>query len=96
MFVSALERKREPKCDKGYVLLKDAEGRFSRCPAKENNDRYFCICNGLLSSAGYNPEQEEPLYTVGSNAYRVDRVMSVKALMEELKGVAVAEVNSVR
>ena len=86
MFVSALENRRKVKCDKGYVLLKDTKGRFTRCPAKEDTSRYFCICNGLLSSAGYNPEDEEPLYTVGSNAYRVKSVLSVKALMAELQG----------
>ena len=88
MFRSALQRKRKPKCNKGYVLLKDAEGRFSRCLGKEDGDHYFCICNGLLSSAGYNPEDEEPLYTVGSNAYRVKSVLPVKALMDELRGRA--------
>ena len=87
MYVSALQRKREPRCDKGYVLLKDSEGKFSRCPAKEDNENYFCICNGLLSSAGYNPDKEEPLYTVGTNAYRIDRIMPVKTLMDELKGI---------
>lgn len=28
-----------------------------------------------------------PLYTVGSNAYRIDRIMTVRELMDELKGV---------
>jgi nitronate monooxygenase len=86
MYVSTLSRLRAPKCDKGYVLLKDAEGKFSRCPAKESNETAFCICNGLLSSADYNPDQEEPLYTVGTNAYRVDRIVPVKNLMDELTG----------
>ncbi|MBF0506974.1 MAG: nitronate monooxygenase [Nitrospirae bacterium] len=86
MYVSAIKRLRTPKCDKGYVLLKDREGKFSICPAKENNEHHFCICNGLLSSAGYNPDKEEPLYTVGTSAARVDRVLSVKSLFEELCG----------
>lgn len=86
MYVSTLKRLREPKCDKGYVLLKDAEGKFTRCPAKEDNENYFCICNGLLSSAGYNPDKEEPLYTVGTNAARVERIIPVKKLMDELTG----------
>lgn len=86
MFVSALKQKRKPKCDKGYLLFKDAEGKFTRCLAKDDNEKYFCICNGLLSSAGYNPDEEEPLYTVGSNAYRVDKIVSVKTLMDELTG----------
>jgi nitronate monooxygenase len=87
MYLSALARRRKPKCDKGYVLLKDEKGNFTRCLAKESNFHHFCICNGLLSSAGYNPDQEEPIYTVGSTAARVDRILSVKALMAELAGV---------
>ena len=86
MFQSALQRLRPPKCDKGYVLLKDSEGKFSRCAAKEDNENFFCICNGLLSSADYNPEKEEPLYTVGTNASRIDKIVSVKAVMDELVG----------
>ncbi len=86
MYQSSLKRLRQPKCDKGYVLLKDSEGKFTRCPAKENNEDFFCICNGLLSSAGYNPEKEEPLYTVGTNASRIDKIVSVKTVMDELVG----------
>ncbi len=86
MYVSALQRRRTPKCDKGYVLMKDAEGKYTVCPAKESNDNHFCICNGLLSSAGYNSDKEEALYTVGSNASRVDKIIPVKTLMDELTG----------
>jgi nitronate monooxygenase len=86
MYQSSLEARRTPKCDKGYVLLKDAEGNFTICPAKEDNKNYFCICNGLLSSSGYNSDKEEPLYTVGTNAARVDRIVSVQTLMRELIG----------
>jgi nitronate monooxygenase len=68
------------------VLLKDDKGKFTRCPAKESNEDSFCICNGLLSSAGYNREKEEPLFTVGSNAYRIDKIISVKELMDEIAG----------
>lgn len=89
MYASTLQKLRKPKCDKGYVLLKDKEGKFSLCPAKESNEHHFCICNGLLSSAGYNADKEEPLYTVGTNAHRVDRILSVKDLMAELTGKAV-------
>lgn len=86
MYVSSQKRLRTPKCDKGYVLLKDAEGKFTICPAKESNENFFCICNGLLSSAGYNTDKEEPLYTVGTNASRVTSIISVKNLMDELTG----------
>lgn len=86
MYVSSLKRLRTPKCDKGYVLMKDAEGKFTVCPAKQDNENYFCICNGLLSSGGYNPDKEEALFTVGTNASRVDRIISVKDLMNELTG----------
>ncbi len=88
MFRAALEGERKPACTKGYVLQRDSGGKFSRCLGKEDSAHYFCICNGLLSSAGYNPEDEEPLYTVGSNAYRVESVVTVKALMDELRGTA--------
>lgn len=84
MFVSALKRLRAPKCDKGYVLQKDPSGKFTRCAAKQDNGDYFCICNGLLSSAGYDPV-EEPLFTAGTNACRIDKILSVHDLMEELK-----------
>jgi nitronate monooxygenase len=85
-FIAALRRLRQPKCDKGYLLLKDASGTFSRCLAKENNEGCFCICNGLLSSAGYNRDAEEPLYTAGANAWRIDDIVPVKELMDELSG----------
>ncbi len=88
MYVSALAKRRTPKCDKGYVLQKDREGKYSLCPAKRSNEHHFCICNGLLSSAGYNPNEEEPLFTVGSNADRIDKIVTVKALMQELTGKA--------
>lgn len=70
---------RAARCDKGYVL---GEGP---CLAVEGPSRYFCICNGLLSSAGYNPDEEPPLYTVGTNASRVDRILTVAELMAELR-----------
>jgi nitronate monooxygenase len=40
----------------------------------------------MLSAAGYNPDKEEPIYSVGTNAYRIDRILSVKDLMAELSG----------
>jgi nitronate monooxygenase len=86
MYASALKRLRKPKCDKGAVLQKDAEGKYTRCLAKESNEHHFCICNGLLSSANYNRDVEEPLFTVGTNASRVKSVVSVKSLMDELAG----------
>jgi nitronate monooxygenase len=86
MFVSSLGRLRKPKCDKGYVLLKDSSGAYTRCLAKDNNETSFCICNGLLSSGGYNPELEEPLYTAGAIAWRIERATTVKELMSELTG----------
>ncbi len=95
MFVAAQAGQRRPRCDKGYLLLKDREGNFADCPAAVDDGRYFCICNGLLSSAGYNPHEEEPLYTVGANGYRIDRVMAVKELMDELTGASAAHVADV-
>ncbi|HDY70827.1 MAG TPA: nitronate monooxygenase [Nitrospirae bacterium] len=87
MYQESLNGGRPPKCNKGFVLLKDEEGKYTRCPAKEDYKSYFCICNGLLSSAGYNPDKEKPLYTVGTNAYLVNRIVPVKDLMDDLKGI---------
>ena len=86
MYQDALRRARKPKCDKGYVLAKDKEGKYTICPAKEDNESSFCICNGLLSCADYEADKEKPIYTVGTSADRVDRIMSVHELMNELKG----------
>ena len=86
MFVSSLAGLRTPKCDKGYVLLKDGKGEYTQCQAKESNELSFCICNGLLSSAGYNPEKEEPLYTAGASAWRIEKITTVRELMAELTG----------
>ena len=69
------------------MLGKDAQGRYTRCPAKEDNEHSFCICNGLCSAAGYGAGKEEPLYTAGTTAPRVDRILSVGELMAELAGV---------
>jgi len=93
MYQSALVRARPPRCDKGYVLLKDAQGRYARCAAKESNEQHFCICDGLFSAAGYDAgrdaDKDEPLYTAGTIAARVDRILSVSDLMAELAGTLV-------
>jgi len=86
MYQSALARRRVPKCDKCYVLLKDVQGRFTRCPAKDDNEHYFCICDGLCSAGGYDIDTEEPLYTTGATAARVDRSLPARDLMADLAG----------
>ena len=85
-FQNALHQKRKPRCDKGYVLRPDREGNFNQCRARLDDGGSFCICNSLLSSAGYNPDREAPLYTVGANGYRIDKLTSVRELMAELTG----------
>lgn len=80
--------KRPARCNQGYVLQRGLDGKLSMCqamPGAPNSEKFLCICNGLLASAGYAPA-ELPLYTVGSNAYRVDKILSVAQLMEELCG----------
>lgn len=87
MFVSSLAQRRVPRCDKGYIMTKNREGHYAVCKAQNDNEGFFCICNGLLSSGGYNTNAEEPLYTVGVNGYRIDRTITVHELMQELKGI---------
>lgn len=84
MYISSLVRKRLPRCNMGYVLSKDERGTFTKCAAKESNENAFCICNGLLSSGGYNGDKEEPLYTVGAMAYKVDKIQTVAEIFKEL------------
>jgi nitronate monooxygenase len=79
-YQEALKRERAPKCDKGYLLNK------GNCPSKYENEKTFCICNGLLSAIDLNPKEKE-LYTVGHTASRVNRIMSVRELMRELQGL---------
>jgi nitronate monooxygenase len=76
-YVEALSFARAPKCNKGYLLNK------GNCSAKLENDKAFCICNGLLSSINLEAN-EKNLYTVGQTASRIDKILSVKELMEEL------------
>lgn len=86
MYQDALSKKRKPLCNKGYMLRPDRNGVFNQCDGRLENSTSFCICNGLLSSAGYNSDLGKPLYTVGANGYRIDRLTTVKALMAELTG----------
>jgi nitronate monooxygenase len=71
---------RKPRCNKGYVCIK------GKCPAQKNCEEYVCLCNVLISAAGWGEKGENPLWTVGSNAFRVNSIISVHELMEELKG----------
>jgi len=77
---------RLPKCDKGY-LLREKAGKLSclAMPGSPNCTSYLCPCNGLSASAGYNPVEPE-LYTVGTNAYLVDKIVPVAEIMKELRG----------
>jgi nitronate monooxygenase len=77
-YQEALNYARAPKCDKGYLLNK------GNCPAKNANDTSFCICNGLLASIKLAPNEKD-LYTVGQTAYRINKIVSVKELMNELQ-----------
>ncbi len=87
-YQQALLRERAPKCDKGYLLNKGF------CPSKYENEKTFCICNGLLASIDLNNQNEKRLYTVGENAYKINRIMSVRELMHELQGFPAIEVKA--
>ena len=87
MYIATLNQTRMPLCNKGYVLQKDADGRLTKCAAKLPGWQYFCICNGLISSAGYH-DIADALYTVGAIATRVDKIISVRELIDELSGAA--------
>ncbi|TSD02327.1 MAG: 2-nitropropane dioxygenase [Parcubacteria group bacterium Athens0714_26] len=86
MYKTHLLAGRPPLCDKGFLLRRDANGKYTICPAKNNNKDFFCICNGLGASCGHNIGEED-LYTGGANAYRITRIETVKEVMNELKGL---------
>ncbi len=78
--------KRRPRCRMGYVLGKDEKGNYTVCKAHPNNplnQQYFCICDTLRAALGLAGD-EPPMYTVGSNAYRIKEIISVAQLMKEL------------
>jgi nitronate monooxygenase len=74
-----------PVCDKKYLLQKDKDGNSTICFAKTEPEKYFCLCAGLLGAAGYSNEEE--VFTVGSNAHKIKKIVSVKELIDELKGI---------
>lgn len=84
-YVQALAHERPLLCDKQYLLHKGENGRLT-CSALESHDA-FCICNALLSAVDRNDTPNLPIFTVGTNASRVDRILSVNELMDELIGV---------
>lgn len=83
-YQEALARNRPLRCTKGYLLHPGQDGRMT-CLALQGYDS-FCICDGLFSAIGMDPDSL-PIFTVGTNAARVDRVLSVQQLMDELTGV---------
>ena len=82
-YQQALANSRPLVCDQQYLLHKGKDGRLT-CGALEGH-KSFCICNTLLSAAGC-PASALPIFTVGTNAARVDRILSVGELMDELTG----------
>ncbi|MEI7452144.1 MAG: nitronate monooxygenase [Candidatus Falkowbacteria bacterium] len=72
-------------CNKGHVMQKDANGQLAKCLAKDCPDKYFCICNGLFNSAGYQKDPSQNLYTVGTNAWRVTETVLAKTIMDDVK-----------
>ncbi len=85
LYIATLKQTRLPICNKGYVLQKDSDGHLTKCAARMPGWKYFCICNGLISSAGHN-DGEGALYTVGAIASRVDKIIAVRELIDELSG----------
>ena len=84
----AYRAERMPLCSRGYVLQRGPDGKLSACKAKPrnpDNKKFLCVCSELMSSAGYD-STEPPLYTVGTNAYRVKEILSVPKLMRQLRG----------
>lgn len=78
-YEEALNDLRKKKCDKGYLQYIN-----SQCVACQDTTEAFCICNGLLAACGYNNTEEKELYSVGSSAFKIDKLLSVSELIKEL------------
>jgi nitronate monooxygenase len=83
-YQQALAHGRPLLCDKQYLLHHDKEGHLT-CLALTSHDA-FCICNVLLKAGNCNDTGDLPMFTVGTNAARVDRILSVDELVDELTG----------
>lgn len=82
MYQEFINGQNQNLCQNGYLLQKDKEGKSTICPAKDDPENYFCICDGLLNSSGFSIGPD--LYTVGANSHRIKKIISVKELMKEL------------
>lgn len=70
-----------------HRYLVDSDGR---CRANLEPDLYACLCNSLLCSAGALAD-DGGLYSTGANGWRVDRIMTVREVLEELRFQAVEQ-----
>lgn len=101
----------------GYPFRYLKSSPFLKAAPPPGGDHAFCICTGLLATAGFDntatmgtpghpkgcpegyvkppgaacpatpaPSVYKGLYTIGANAARIDRVLTVKELMTELVG----------
>lgn len=78
-------RGEKPVCKKGYVLQMDRDGKPIPCMAMKYPDKYFCICDGLFAACGY--ESGPGLWTVGALAWRINKIRTVKEVMNMLAGI---------
>ncbi len=73
---------RPPHCSRGFVLRKDGSCPAQKIPSEDGC--FFCICNGLLAAIGLESDGVEPIYTLGAEGWRINKIRSVKKLMYEL------------
>ncbi len=78
-YQQTIDRTRPLLCDKFYLLHKGKDGRMT-CPAKDGYDA-LCLCNGLLGAV--DNVVAPPIWTVGINAARIDRILYVDELIDE-------------
>jgi len=71
---------RHIECTKGFVLRQ--ENGSLVCLAKSNSGA-FCICSVLLAAVGFENDFK-PVYTIGTEGWRIEKILSVKELMYEL------------
>lgn len=71
----------KPPCRYGFLRQRMTDGTY-RCLANSASKRHFCICSGLLSTAG--AAEDDQVWTVGKKAALIKKISTVKEVVEIL------------
>ena len=70
--------------------------RLKRGGGEEEGEGRICLCNALLSTAGYGNEGEPPLVTLGTSGKMVKQLLTARQVVEDILTPAAVEENEAR